>query len=100
LLPAVVPVLAQNTSFCNITGITAQQLSNGVQITVKADGVLRLRGDRSSTGDPMRYALEFANAKSLVGKNFIDVSKFPVSYIQLSVPQDAKEGVGVSMLVA
>ena len=35
---------AQNVAYCNITSVTAQQLSNGVQVTVKADaspGMLR-----------------------------------------------------------
>ena len=30
----------QNRAYCTITAIESQQLSNGVQITVKADGVL------------------------------------------------------------
>ena len=92
------PALAQNTAYCNITRIDARQLSNGVQITVQADGVLRYQNDNSGSG--ARVGLRFTNAKSLVGKSFIDVSKYPVSYIQLSIPQDAREGVGVRMQVA
>jgi len=42
----------------------------------------------------------FVNAKSLIGKNFIDVNKYPVSYLQVCVPQGAEEGVGVELTVA
>jgi len=97
---------AQTTAYCNITAVDAQQLSNGVQVTIKADGVLEWEPEGRDWsmvyGDSpkSRIALRFTNAKSQVGKNFIDVSKFPVSYIQISIPQDAKEGVGVTMVVA
>lgn len=98
------PTLAQTTAYCNITEIRADQLSNGVQITVRADGVLEWQPEAGNWmmlyGRSNRIALRFTNAKSQIGKNFIDVSKFPVSYIQLTIPQDAVEGVGVSMVVA
>ena len=69
-----------------------------MQITVQADGVLRYQNEGGGGG--ARVGLRFTNAKSRIGKSFIDVSKFPVSYIQLSVPQDAREGVGLNMQVA
>ncbi len=94
------PLAAQSIPYCNITAVDAQQLSNGVQITVKADGVLQLTNDYSGSMSGNRLALTFPNAKSSVGKSFIDVSKFPVSYVQFSVPQTAKEGVGIEMAVA
>jgi type II secretory pathway component GspD/PulD (secretin) len=87
--------LAQDTAYCNITSVRAAQLSNGVQITVRADGVLRWYRDYSSDGT--KVTVQFRNAKSTVGKSFIDVSKFPVSYVQLSVPQDSAQGVGISL---
>ncbi len=94
--------MAQNTAYCNIESIDAQQLSNGVQIVVKADGVMSIDNDYeygSGSGSTKR-TLKITNAKSKIGKSFIDVSKYPVSYIQLAVLQDAKEGVGVEMTVA
>ncbi len=73
-------------------------LRNGIQISVKADGILEW--DRHGGGGRRsRVRMSFNNARNATGKNFIDVSKFPVSYIQLSVPQGAREGVGVDMLV-
>ena len=89
----------QTVAYCNITAIDTQQLSNGVQITVKADGALELQQSYDYTAGT-RVELLFLNAKSLVNRSFIDVSKYPVSYIQLAVPQTAKEGVGVDMVVA
>lgn len=96
----IVPALAQTTAYCNIIDIRADQLSNGVQITVRADGVLEWSAEGGLFGRRTRITINFPNAKSQIGKNFIDVSKFPVSYIQLSVPQTAVEGVGVAMVVA
>ena len=82
--------------YCNITEVTAKQLRNGVQITVKADGILQGYG-RSYEESRVEY--EFYNARNQTGKNFMDVSKFPVSHIELSTPQDAEEGVGVTLAV-
>jgi len=94
----------QNRAYCTITAIESQQLSNGVQITVKADGVLDWvpeGGDWDAFygAQSNRLAMRFPNAKSQLGKTFIDVSKYPVSYLQLSVPQDAVEGIGLVMLI-
>ena len=90
--------------YCNITSIETEQLSNGVQVTVKADGILRrhwggpYEGDQHGPG-VSRLEVVFENARNQTGKNFIDVSEFPVSHIELSVPQDAPEGIGVNMAV-
>lgn len=97
---AAVPAWAQSAAYCNITSVQSRQLSNGVQVTIRADGVLRYRWDRTGGGEQTRVYLRFQNAKSTIGKTFIDVSKFPVSYVQLSVPPDALEGVGVNMNIA
>ena len=97
------PALAQTSAYCNITSIETQQLSNGVQITIKADGVLDWEpvGEWSAFygGTSSRLNMRFTNAKSQIGRTFVDVSKYPVSFLQLSVPQDAVEGVGVVMLI-
>jgi len=84
--------------YCNIESIEAKQLTNGVQILVKSDGLLNRRWEEydDSAG---RYQLLFDNAKNKTGETFIDVGMYPVSYIQLEVPKDATEGVGVLMTV-
>lgn len=97
-------VHAQTRAYCHITAVETQQLSNGVQITVKADGVLdwEVEGGDWSTlfgGESSRIPLRFPNAKSQINRTFVDVSKYPVSYLQFAVPQDAQEGVGVVMTI-
>ena len=85
--------------YCNITDIETKQLRNGVQIIVNADGILD-RHWHSWEGDAAsRLQITFTNARNKTGKNFIDVSTYPVSHIQLEVPQGAQEGIGVLMTV-
>jgi type IV pilus assembly protein PilQ len=92
-------------TYCNITEIVPTQLANGVQIQVKADGVLSWvpgveGGWERFFGKTREISIKFPQAKSKLGKNFIDVSMYPVSYIQVSIPQDAKEGVGILMNIS
>ncbi|MBN1458651.1 MAG: hypothetical protein JXA57_03885 [Armatimonadetes bacterium] len=82
--------------YCNIENIEAKQLTNGVQILVKSDGLLN-RSWEEYDDSAGRYQLLFDNAKNKTGETFIDVGMYPVSHIQLEVPQDATEGVGVLM---
>ncbi len=89
---------AEARVYCNITDIEVKQLRNGVQITVKADGILSV-GGIGPEEDGHRYKLQFYNARNATGKNFIDVSKFPVSHIELTTPQGAEEGIGVEMAI-
>jgi len=95
---------ARAATYTNITDVGAQQLSNGVQITVRSDGVLEWRPEgnisRWDFGERKmeRFTIRFPGAR-YGGRSFIDVSMFPVSYIQMSIPQDAKEGIGVLMTV-
>lgn len=84
--------------YCNITSVETQAMSNGVQITVKADGLLDYPG--SSGWGTNRYETTFWNARNQTNLNFVDVSEYPVSHLELSVPQGATEGVGVKLAVA
>jgi type II secretory pathway component GspD/PulD (secretin) len=83
--------------YCNITDIRVEQLSNGVQITVKADGILERSWEvpHEHGGEVSRMDIGFFNARNQTGKNFVDVSEFPVSHIEISTPSWAKEGTGV-----
>ena len=92
-------------TYCNITEIVPTQLANGIQIQVKADGVLSWvpgveGGWEKFFGKTREISIKFPQAKSKLGKNFIDVNMYPVSYIQVSIPQDAKEGVGILMNIS
>lgn len=90
---------AQALVYCNITDIEAKQLRNGVQIIVKADGILERHWHSWEAKAASRFEITFTNARNATGKSFIDVSAYPVSHIQLEVPQGAEEGVGVLMTV-
>lgn len=88
----------QAITYANVTDISAKQLKNAVQITIKADGFLEWGSGMSdqSSGQGCSIELRLPGARSSV-PNFIDVSKFPVSYIQVSVPQGAEDGVGLTV---
>ncbi|MBI3944860.1 MAG: hypothetical protein HY321_03000, partial [Armatimonadetes bacterium] len=85
--------------YANITDVTVGELRNSVQITVKADGVLRYEGAGRYGGTAQRIELKFPGARSRVGKPYISVDKVPVSGIMLAVPQNAPEGIGIEMTI-
>ncbi|HEX8237931.1 MAG TPA: hypothetical protein VF600_18470 [Abditibacteriaceae bacterium] len=84
---------AQARSYTTITAVEVTPLSNGVQVRIKADGILQYR-DADANGSQMH--LYFPNARNGTGKNFFNVDRYPVSYIQLSTPQGAASGIGLN----
>lgn len=78
-------------------------LNNGVQILVKADGILEFYDPDSyasgSRGRRSEMTLYFPEAKNDTGSTIIKVDQPPVSFIELSIPQDAQEGIGVIMRI-
>jgi type IV pilus assembly protein PilQ len=84
---------AQARSYTTITAVEVTPLSNGVQVRIKADGILQYR-DADTSGLQMR--VYFPNARNGTGKNFVNVDRYPVSYIQLSTPQGAASGIGLN----
>ena len=88
------PACAQGDAYTNIKSITTKALSNGVQITISADGILQYR-DVDSDGNKM--GVYFPAARNGTGKNFINLNTYPVSSIQLSTPQGAKNGIGLRL---
>lgn len=91
-------------SYCNITEITHEAVSNAVQIMVKSDGILswEWEGDDDDYDDDERQliAVRFPNARLAMESNFIDVDKPPLSSILTYMPQDATDGTGLVMEVA
>jgi type II secretory pathway component GspD/PulD (secretin) len=83
----------QARSYTTITAVEVTALSNGVQVRIKADGILQYR-DADANGSQMH--LYFPNARNGTGKNFFNVDRYPVSYIQLSTPQGAASGIGLN----
>ncbi len=92
--------------YANITAVDVKTLTNGVQVLVKADGILEYHSHSSEDGEYRstfdRFTVRFTNARSKLDKTFIDVSQYPLSYVQISVPASAaaQEGVGIEMTLA
>jgi hypothetical protein len=85
------PAHSQARSYTTITAVTVNALSNGVQISVRADGILQYN-DVDSNGRTM--GATFPDARNGTGKNFINLNRYPVSHLQLSTPQGAQGGIG------
>lgn len=88
LLPLlmVVPAGAQTQVAAEITEVEVEQLTNGTNITLKADGLLQVYAfDQWETNEDHSFELVLPNARSSVG-TFIDVSSYPVNYLKLETP--------------
>ncbi len=100
LLLASAPAVAQTQFAVNITDVAVEQLTNGLRITVKADGLLvaQTTGNWYQTNEDYEFPVWLANAHSSVG-TFVDISSYPVNYLKLETPSDSREGVGVMLTV-
>ncbi|BDI30393.1 hypothetical protein CCAX7_24440 [Capsulimonas corticalis] len=90
-------------SYTTITSLTFSPLSNGVQIKVKADGILQMRivgNDNGGTVYGARMEFSFPDARNGIGKNFFTSKLYPISYAQLSTAPGAKNGIGLSLVVS
>ncbi len=85
---------AQSRSYTTLKSVEVTALSNGVQLRFSADGLLQYR-DADTNGSEMR--LFFPDARNGTNKNLINVDKYPVSYVQLSTPQGAANGIGLNV---
>ncbi len=112
------PAAAQRGEvYCNITEITAEQLSNGVKVTIQADGELNwyldweqviqqggLTPAENEWGHEIterfrRLPFRIWNARSKLGTGFIPINKYPISHIEIYIPEWAHEGVGLEIHV-
>jgi len=94
---------AATQSYTTISAITVTPLSNGVQIRVAADGILQFRTGDGDFGGGSLYGthmtLSFPSAKNGTGKNFYNVSSYPVSYLQIATSKQAASGIGVEFSI-
>ncbi len=100
-------VRAQTEISCDITEVKVKQLSNAVEVRLKADGLLTVNIDRDDIIDPANgwsplrrsdIPIQITNARSRIG-TFADVSTYPVNYIELLTPPESREGVGLDVRV-
>lgn len=97
--------LAQQ-AYCYIREVKINPLSNGVQIQVKADGILNWNFNQDDISRAARRGEEvpsctirFTEARMELEKTLYQVEQPPVSTVVLAVPQDATNGVGATMTV-
>lgn len=113
------PAAAQyGTAYCNVTAVNAKQLSNGLILSVESDGNLEWDWDidRMIANGSMewktapegytyvdfadtctRLSLRVWNARSSLGAAIVPINKYPVSHVEISVPDWATlhDGVGL-----
>jgi hypothetical protein len=98
---------AQTEISCDITEIKVEQLSNAVEVRLKADGLLTVNMNRDDIIDPENgwsplrrddIPIHITNARSGIG-TLADVSTYPVNYIELLTPPESREGVGLDVRV-
>lgn len=95
-------VLAQ--AYCNIVELKTNTMSNGIQLLVKADGMLTWKWEPDSTGagsgqEMDKVSIRFPGARIGLEKTLYNVDQDPVSTAMLMVPQDASNGLGVVLQV-
>jgi len=91
-------------AYCYLRDLSIDPLSNGVQIKIKADGILSWNWESGSEsagwGDELsQVSIRFPSARLGIEKTLYDVDKTPVSSASLVVPQDAPDGRGVVLSV-
>jgi hypothetical protein len=98
----------EGAAYCNVTKVTVKQFSNMVRVELRADGVLRPRGEwrqyfSTAGGDwdaipTRRFTFRLTNARSKVG-SFVNIGKYPISHLELTVPPEAEQGIGLDVAV-
>lgn len=114
------PAAAQRgAAYCTVKEIKAEQLSNGVRVTIVADGQLNPDFDieEMTREDSLRWVsgpwgygnyltekfthlpLLLRNARSGLGSAFIPIGKYPVSHVIISIPPWAAQNDGIGLRV-
>jgi len=99
LAAASAPARAQD-AYCSVIEVRTKALSNGATITVKADGILQYDVNTSRYRKVTEINIELENARSALDDDLIrpdDV--YPISYISFTVPDNARNGVGLNMKI-
>ena len=86
------------SSYTTVNSVKVTPLSNGVQVTITADGILDYRRSYNSESQK-NITLSFPAARNGTGKNFFNVNRYPVSHVSLTTPQGAVNGIGLSLVI-
>ncbi len=95
---------AHSQAFCAIREVSFAPVSNGVQIKIKADGILSWNWEKGSEAagagkDLSQVSVRFPSVRIGVEKTLYDINLDPVSTANLFVPQDAQDGRGAVLHV-
>ncbi len=87
-------------AYCSITGVKTKALSNGASITVEADGMLQYRVITREWAKSDTVEIDLQNARSALQDDLIRIKDvYPVSFVRFTVPQTARNGVGLRMTI-
>jgi hypothetical protein len=107
------PARAQRNVYCNVTRVSARQLTNAVQITIQADGAMRVAWNQDDYFDVAAFdtggwaagikpittlPLQITNARSRVPR-LTDLGMYPASHVEVSAPPTAPDGIGLNVTV-
>ncbi len=103
-LAACVSVPAWAQAYCYIRDVGFDKMSNGVQIRVKADGIITWNWESGSEAagggaEMSQVSVRFPAMRIGVEKTFYDINVDPVGTASLDVPQNAQNGLGVDLSV-
>ena len=101
-ISSAVPVWAQ--AYCYIREVGVDPMSNGVQIRLKADGIVTWNWENGSEAagwgeEVSQVSVRFPAMRIGVEKTLYDINVDPVSTASLLVPQDAQDGRGVVLSI-
>lgn len=91
---------ARGQAYCNVREVKTTTLANGVQILIKADGILTWDWEADSRkagwGEQVTSAaIRLPGCRLGLDKTLYDINQNPVSTFMLTIPQDVKNGLGV-----
>lgn len=107
------PAQRRERAYCNLTAIESERLPNAVKIVLRSDGLMapdiqsrdlfNVDAARMGRWDRMGkritvIPIRIMNARSQVG-SIVNVGVYPVSHVEISVPQEAAEGIGVDVRI-
>lgn len=96
-------------AYCSCVQVEKMQLTNAAIVTIKADGLTKTTAKRMDfveedepgeydTKAITRFPLRIENARSQLG-SFVDINLYPISHLEITIPPDAKEGIGLELTV-
>jgi hypothetical protein len=89
--------------------VEKKQLSNAAIVTIKANGLIRTTANQMDfvqedepgeyeTKPLKRLPIRIENARSELG-SFVDINLYPISHIEIAIPPDAQEGIGLELTI-